>query len=92
MVGGTKMALLNFKHDSPSMRVLHVFSDAREGAGIYGCLYIYVYMYICVEFQARSTKDAYPRPRRMMEREGGGWGRDPKKCTGRDWGMGSSTI
>jgi len=21
-----------------------------------------------------------------------GWGRDPKKCTGRDWGMGSSTI
>ena len=26
-----------------------------------------------------------------MERWGG-WGRDPKKCTGRDWGMGSSTI
>jgi len=26
------------------------------------------------------------------EREVGGWGRDPKKCTGRDWGMGSSTI
>jgi len=25
-------------------------------------------------------------------REVGGWGRDPKKCTGRDWGMGSSTI
>jgi len=24
--------------------------------------------------------------------EVGGWGRDPKKCTGRDWGMGSSTI
>ena len=27
-----------------------------------------------------------------VEREVGGWGRDPKKCTGRDWGMGSSTI
>jgi len=27
-----------------------------------------------------------------MRREVGGWGRDPKKCTGRDWGMGSSTI
>ena len=26
------------------------------------------------------------------QREVGGWGRDPKKCTGRDWGMGSSTI
>ena len=25
-------------------------------------------------------------------REVGGWGRDPKKCTGRDWGMGSGTI
>ena len=24
--------------------------------------------------------------------EVGGWGRDPKKFTGRDWGMGSSTI
>jgi len=24
--------------------------------------------------------------------EVGGWGRDPKKCTGRDCGMGSSTI
>jgi len=24
--------------------------------------------------------------------EVGGWGRDPKKCTGRDWGMGSRTI
>ena len=27
-----------------------------------------------------------------MRREVGGWGRDPKICTGRDWGMGSSTI
>ena len=25
-------------------------------------------------------------------REVGGWVRDPKKCTGRNWGMGSSTI
>jgi len=29
---------------------------------------------------------------RMQEGEVGGWGRDPQKCTGRDWGMGSSTI
>ena len=27
-----------------------------------------------------------------LQGEVGGWGRDPKKCTGRDWGMGSSTI
>ena len=24
--------------------------------------------------------------------EVGGWGRDPKKCTGSIWGMGSNTI
>ena len=29
---------------------------------------------------------------RSCKGEVGGWGRDPKKCTGRDWGMGSSTI
>ena len=28
----------------------------------------------------------------VCRREVGGWGRDPKICTGRDWGMGSSTI
>jgi len=28
----------------------------------------------------------------MLYGEVGGWGRDPKKCTGRNWGMGSSTI
>ena len=30
--------------------------------------------------------------RHTLQREVGGWGRDPKKCTGRDRGMGSSTI
>ena len=33
-----------------------------------------------------------PIPPFMHRREVGGWGRDPQKCTGRDWGMGSSTI
>ena len=38
-----------------------------------------------------------PRPYLLEKLTGnagevGGWGRDPKKCTGRDWGMGSSTI
>ena len=31
-------------------------------------------------------------PNHHTHREVGGWGRDPQKCTGRDWGMGSSTI
>ena len=37
-------------------------------------------------FGARVTRLVH------MWREVGGWGRDLKKCTGRDWGMGSSTI
>jgi len=28
----------------------------------------------------------------VYDGEVGGWGRDPKKCTGSIWGMGSSTI
>ena len=28
----------------------------------------------------------------ILYREVGGWSRAPKNCTGRDWGMGSSTI
>ena len=43
-----------------------------------------------------STKTTYPiligRRSSKSDGEVGGWGRDPKKCTGRDWGMGSSTI
>ena len=49
----------------------------------------------------RETMETDDRERRWSDvhktraqgiREVGGWGRDPKKCTGRDWGMGSSTI
>ena len=52
--------------------------------------------------QEKEGKEGERHTRECMEetREGerhtrgevGGWGRDPKKCTGRDWGMGSSTI
>ena len=41
-----------------------------------------------------QIKDGFLFPFECVQRdkEVGGWGRDPKKCTGRDWGMGSSTI
>jgi len=39
-----------------------------------------------------TRKYAYVRHDVFSYREVGGWGRDPKKCTGRDWGMGASTI
>ena len=50
---------------------------------IYMYVYVYVYIYACI-YRPIGDSNAH--------REVGGWGRDPKKCTGRDWGMGSSTI
>ena len=42
---------------------------------------------------SRQTKADKWNCRRQVSRwEVGGWGRDPQKCTGRDWGMGSTTI
>ena len=38
------------------------------------------------------TVDAITHSVDVVLREVGGWGRDPKKCTGSIWGMGSSTI
>ena len=40
-------------------------------------------------FRAGASRWGYTL---CTRREVGGWGRHPKKCTGRDWGMGSSTI
>jgi len=42
---------------------------------------------VCVCERERERKK-----RDYVQREVGGWGRDPTKCTGRDWGMGASTI
>ena len=36
--------------------------------------------------------DLHPIQLRALLGEVGGWGRDPKKCTGSIWGMGSNTI
>jgi len=57
----------------------------------------YRYMYRCQDstplnhMHVRMCHLLYsPFPKRWGEV--GGWGRDPKKCTGSIWGMGSSTI
>ena len=58
---------------------------------IYICIYIYdIYMYTYIYIYVYIY--TYSETARDVMREVGGWGRDPKKCTGRDWGMGSSTI
>ena len=70
---------------------------------VLSCLCICIYIHICICIYIYLGKD---RARELAAkiygivailafacgREVGGWGRDPKKCTGRDWGMGSSTI
>jgi len=44
-------------------------------------------------YEKRPTPESHTRIEKPCgEGEVGGWGRDPKKCMGRDWGMGSSTI
>jgi len=66
---------------------------------IYTCAHIHIHVYtyirtmhvysqILVERLTYTPKGLSASP----HSEVGGWGRDPKKCTGRDWGMGSSTI
>jgi len=45
--------------------------------------------FICVTWLSHTRDMTYTN---AWGWEVGGWGRDPKKCTGRDWGMGSSTI
>ena len=47
---------------------------------------------IWIESLYKYQQKAFTNLNRKPQGEVGGWGRDPKKCTGRDWGMGSSTI
>ena len=68
-------------------------STSSAKTGLFSCRKRPMYM----ERDLRVWKQTcwYHRRRALTQRvswEVGGWGRDPKKCTGRDWGMGSSTI
>jgi len=61
----------------------------------YVYMYIYIYIYVNIYMYTRIRHLAHESERATesyTSREVGGWGRDPKKCTGRDWGMWSSTI
>ena len=49
-------------------------------------------MGLCHPLQMFSERRVRERTIADVSGEVGGWGRDPKKCTGRDWGMVSSTI
>jgi len=48
-----------------------------------------IYSTSAPDFLVRDTFDSHTV---TSLREVGGWGRDPKKYTGRDWGMRSSAI
>ena len=49
-------------------------------------------LFACVIFVCHFCVSDSETGTQPAQREVGGWGRDPKKCAGRDWGMGSSTI
>ena len=46
----------------------------------------------CISEISKNPKNYKKHSGVQQQREVEGWGGDPKKCTGRDWGMGSSTI
>ena len=55
-------------------------------------IYIYIYIYLSMRMSKGIVLEWSDEVIYVTWREVGGWGRDPKKCTGRDWEMGSSTI
>ena len=66
----------------------------RSAVGICVCALAYIHSDVGLMslFKCVSQKETHTAIHSVLDREVGGWGRDPKKCTGRDWGMGSSTI
>ena len=54
--------------------------------------YIGVYVDICEYYVGCETELGQIRGLETYNERCGGLGSRPKKCTGRDWGMGSSTI
>jgi len=68
---------------------------------VHTCLYTYVYISthfllfglspgVKSSISIEYIQNIYMCVHCVVWGEVGGWGRDPKKCTGRDWGMGSS--
>jgi len=68
---------------------VYVCVCARVGKCMCVCVYAFASTCVCAYAKFASDKifsDKY------YSGEVGGWGRDPKKCTGRVWGRGSSAI
>jgi len=87
--------------------VLHVYTYIYVCVYVYTYIIVCVHVLLCAHLEilvwlilaSRETilmyVYIYTNVLRLyvhLHWEVGGWGRDPKKCTGRDWGMGSSTI
>jgi len=72
----------------PCVAVCAVYCGVLEwGCGVLQCVAVCCSVLQCVVvWHLRGCVGA------CAIREVGGWGQNPKKCTGRGWGMGSSTI
>jgi len=75
---------IRIQHNPTSIIYVHCVIVSVQ----YRCQYRY---FSCIRIQHKPIHIMYNLCV-IIQREVGGWGRDPKKCTGRDWGMGSSTI
>jgi len=90
------------------LHILYIYICIRAYVCVYIYIYIYKYINTYIYTLTKSTtvhttsrlqknfelvcERALQRIRLLSDREVGGWGPDPKNGTGRDWGMGSSTI
>ena len=79
-----EMGMAGVRVEGLSFKCIQVFMPICMCCGMSDFMYIYIYKHIYIDTGERGYSDVY--------REVGGWGRDPKKCTGSIWGMGSSTI
>jgi len=81
-------------HDSSicAEQLIHTWDMTRHDTHMYISYSTYVISHICISHSSLQWLSSHLYVSHDSWWEVGDWGRDPKKCTGRDWGMGSSTI
>jgi len=93
---------MNYPHMALIRGGICVHSSYFTCVCLYACIHIFLFVHalshrytgrdVFINYLCLITISCLVLMRGGIWGEGGGWGRDPKKCTGRDWGMGSSTI
>ena len=82
----------HFSHDKNTFFCTTYSYTAINSSAYSSCIFSCTIAHVFAKFPRQRKMPLFSCVRSHIVREVGGWGRDPKKCTGRDWGMGSSTI